>query len=87
MEAMYDDKSLRHLTAEDVYTLAQLRQAKKFLQESNAAVLLKTALICWTEASPPPDSVQQWQVFADNYQTNFYWKQLQVKDEIKAKVL
>jgi hypothetical protein len=26
-------------------------------------------------------------MFADNYQTNFYWKQLHVKDEIKAKVL
>jgi hypothetical protein len=54
MEVMYDDKSLRHSTAEDVYTLAQMQQAKKFLQESTAALLLKTAVICWTEASPPP---------------------------------
>lgn len=46
---MVIDPSLATMTQEDVYTLFQLADAKKFLSDGTQSLLLKNALICWNE--------------------------------------
>lgn len=61
METIYDDKSQSCATNEDVYDLDQLKLAKKFINESTTALLLRNALICWIENQNLPDSVEKYE--------------------------
>ena len=51
METVFNDTSIARLTAEEAYTLSQLVDAKKFMNETTQAWLLRNALICWFENS------------------------------------
>ena len=54
METVFGDTSMANLTNEDAYTLSQLIDAKKFINETTQALLLKNALMCWSENSILP---------------------------------
>ena len=56
MESVYNDTSLRGLGNADVYSNYQLELARKFMNETTSALLLRNALICWFENSTLPDS-------------------------------
>lgn len=80
MESVYDDHTMSSNNEDDVYTLSQLLLGKKFINEFASAVLLKNALICWTENQPLPQSVELYEEFEKNFKKNFFWKQLELKD-------
>lgn len=63
METVYNDTSMKSLTTEAVYNLRQLDDAKKFINESTQALLLKNALMCWFENCTLPDSVELYEKF------------------------
>lgn len=63
METVYNDTSMKSLTTEAVYNLRQLVDAKKFINESTQALLLKNALMCWFENSTLPDSIELYEKF------------------------
>ena len=58
METVFNDPTMGGLSAEDAYKIDQLVDAKKFINETTQALLLRNALICWFENSPMPDSVE-----------------------------
>ena len=60
MESIYDDSSMATCNEDDVYSLHQINLGKKFINDSTSTLLLKNALICWTENSLPPSSVKQY---------------------------
>ena len=85
MESVYDDSSMKKNTEDDVYSLHQLGLGKKFINDSTSALLLKNALICWTENSLAPTTKGQYDIFEENFRKNFFWKQLEMKDTIVKK--
>ena len=58
METVFNDTMMASLTTEEVYNLRQLVDAKKFINESTQALLLRNALMCWYENSTLPDSIE-----------------------------
>lgn len=74
METVFNDDSMASLTSEEVYNLRQLVDAKKFINESTQALLLRNALICWFENSPMPDSNELFDKYETNFRQNFFWK-------------
>ena len=77
METVFGDTSMASLTNEDAYSLSQLLDAKKFISESTQALLLKNALMCWSENSILPADAAGYEVFEKNFRQNFFWKQLE----------
>lgn len=77
METVFNDKTMANLTKEEVYNMAQLTDAKKFINETTQALLLRNGLICWFENSGLPDSTETYEKFESNFRQNFFWKQLQ----------
>ena len=63
METVYNDTTMAKLTAEEVYSLNQLIDAKKFINETTQALLLRNALICWFENSALPDNAEKYEEF------------------------
>ncbi len=61
MESVYDDHSMSTKKEEDVYSLSQILLAKKFINESGSALLLRNALMCWFENSVLPDSTEKYE--------------------------
>ena len=61
MGSVYEDKSMVDNTENDVYSLGQLNLAKKFINESASALMLRNALICWTENQMLPDNLKLYQ--------------------------
>lgn len=61
METVFNDTTMAGLTAEDCYSLNQLIDAKKFMNETTQALLLRNALICWFENSTLPDSAEKYE--------------------------
>jgi hypothetical protein len=86
METVFGDTSMGSLTNEDVYNLDQLINAKKFLNEGTQALLLKNALICWFENSVLPSDAETYEKFEKNFRQNFFWKQLEQKEELAKKL-
>lgn len=60
METVYNDTSMELKTNEDVYTSDQLSLARKFINETTQALLLRNAIICWYENSPMPESSEKY---------------------------
>jgi hypothetical protein len=71
---------------ESVYSLQQLIDAKKFLNETAEAVLLRNALICWYENQPLPSTTEDFDRFEANFKKTFFWKQLEQKEELMRKL-
>jgi hypothetical protein len=86
METVFNDTSMANQTKEDVYNLSQLIDAKKFINESTQALLLRNALICWYENNTLPDNVEDYERFEQNFRQNFFWKQLEQKEELTRKL-
>ncbi len=83
---MFGDQTLKSATSEAAYNLNQILDAKKFLNENTQALLLKNALICWFENSAMPSDLEQYDRFQDSFRQNFFWKQLEKKEEL-SKIL
>jgi hypothetical protein len=45
--------------------------------------LLKRALICWSENSLPPEDMERYERFEQNYMDNFFWKCVEEKELMK----
>lgn len=73
-------------SSEDVYSLNQLIDAKKFINEGTQALLLKNALTCWFENSVLPADSDTYDKFETNFRQNFFWKQLEQKEELSKKL-
>lgn len=86
METVFNDSSMAGLTAEEAYKLDQLIDAKKFINENTQALLLRNALICWFENSTLPDDVEKYEQFESNFRQNYFWKQLDQKEELTRKL-
>lgn len=76
METVFGDASMAQLTNEDVYSLSQLTDAKKFLAENTMALLLRNAVMCWSENSPLPSNVNTYKDYEKKFRDNFFWKLL-----------
>ena len=74
METVFHDTSMANQTKEEVYSLSQLLDAKKFINEGSQALLLRNALICWYEDRPLPDTVEQYEESERHFRQNFFWK-------------
>jgi hypothetical protein len=86
METVFSDSAMASITNEEVYSLRQLVDAKKFINESAQALLLKNALMCWYENAPLPDDIDKFTVFETNFRVNFFWKLIEQKDELSKKL-
>lgn len=86
METVFGDTSMAQLTNEDVYSLSQLNDAKKFLAENTMALLLRTAVMCWCENSPLPNSTKTFLTYEKRFRDNFFWKLLKQKESLQAKL-
>ena len=86
METVFGDQTLKSATNEAAYNLNQILDAKKFLNENTQALLLKNALICGFENSATPTDLEQYDSFQDRFRQNFFWKQLEKKEEL-SKIL
>jgi len=47
---------------------------------------LRNALICWFENSPMPDSNELFDKYEVNFRQNFFWKQMEQKEELTKKL-
>ena len=86
METVFNDTSMGKLKSGQVYNLGQLVDAKKFVNESSQALLLRNALMCWFENSPLPDTHEEYSRWEANFRQNYFWKQLQYKEELTKKL-
>jgi len=86
METVFGDTSMAQLTNEDVYSLSQLNDAKKFLAENTMSLLLRTAVMCWCENSPLPNSIETFRGYEKKFRDNFFWKLLKQKESLQAKL-
>jgi hypothetical protein len=86
METVFGDTSMASLTNEDVYSLSQIIDAKKFINEGTQALLLRNALICWFENSVMPSDSETYEKFEKNFRQNFFWKQLEQKEDLAKKL-
>jgi hypothetical protein len=47
------------------------------------ALLLKNAVICWSENSLMPDTYQRFEMFERNFRDNYFWKCVEEKEIMK----
>lgn len=78
------DPSLASMGNEDVYSIHQLTDAKKFLADSTQSLLLKFALICWNENQVLPDSAEVYAQYEENFRNMFFWKIVEQKENMIA---
>ena len=76
------DPSLATMGTDEVYSLYQLTDAKKFLADGTQALLLKNALICWNENQILPDSPELYAKFEENFRNGFFWKIIEHKENM-----
>jgi len=50
-----------------------------FMQLNTQALLLRNAVMCWTENSTLPHTIELFDKFEVNFKTKFFWKILQYK--------
>jgi hypothetical protein len=86
METVHNESNLSLMQADDVYKFDQLDKSKKFISEFTVALLLKRALICWSENSLPPEDIERYEKFEQNYRDNFFWKCVEEKELMKKNV-
>ena len=73
------------MTREKVYSMAQLGDAKGFLSTTTSALLLKQAVMCWSENTILPDDPNVYEQWEKKFRSQFFWKIIQEKDEMRAK--
>ena len=60
METVNNESNLSDAN-DQVYSYYQLENAKKFISDVTTSLLLKQALICWTENCVAPESAEQFE--------------------------
>ena len=78
----FEDTSIADMGTDEVYSIYQLVDAKKFLAETTQALLLKNAVICWNENQVMPDSAQVYAKFEENFRNQFFWKIVEHKENM-----
>ena len=78
------DPSLADMPNDEVYSIHQLADAKKFLEDGTKALLLKNAIICWNENQLLPDSAATYAKFEANFRDLFFWKIIEHKENLVA---
>lgn len=86
METIHNDTSMKGRHQEDVYDLNQLKKAKQFIQDYTQPLLLKNAIICWTENCTLPDDPRIYERYDTNFKTQFFWKIIQQKEKIISSI-
>jgi citrate synthase len=86
METVCNESNLSLMQADDVYKFEQLEKSKKFISDFTVALLLKRALICWSENSLPPEDIERYERFEQNFMDNFFWKCVEEKEAMKKMV-
>jgi len=80
METAQNEVSMKTITNEDVYDLQQLSKAKNFIIDTTQPLLLKNAVICWTENTVLPDDPKVYEKYESNFRQAFFWKIIQQKE-------
>ena len=70
------------MTREQVYSMSQLKDCKDFLKESTSPLLLKQAVMCWSENQVLPDDPETYGAWEKKFRSMFFWKIIQAKEEI-----
>ena len=83
METLCGDEGLNLMGSDDVYSFRQLDNAKKFISDNTTALLLKNAVICWSENSLTPDTQERYETFERNFRDNYFWKCVEEKEVMK----
>ena len=73
------------MTREKVYSIAQLGDAKSFLSTTTSALLLKQAVMCWSENTILPDDPYVYEKWEKKFRSQFFWKIIQEKEEMLSK--
>ena len=68
------DYNIAKMEADDVYTLSQLADAKKFLSETTQNLLLKNAIICWDSNMVLPQDPTEYKRLERHFIENYFWK-------------
>lgn len=82
MEIFLNDPSFATMSNDEVYSLFQLVDAKRFLSDTTQSLLLKNAIICWNENQVLPDSAQVYAKFEENFRNMFFWKIVEHKENM-----
>jgi hypothetical protein len=82
METVNNESNLSDAN-DQVYSYYQLENAKKFISDVTTSLLLKQALICWTENCVAPESAEQFEKFQRSFRDKFFWKCVEEKEELK----
>ena len=73
------------MTREKVYSISQLKDAKDFMKDNTSALLLKQAVMCWSENQILPDDPVVYEKWERKFRETFFWKIIQEKEDIKQK--
>lgn len=82
METAQNEVQMKNMQNEDVYDLHQLAKAKAFIADTTQPLLLKNAVICWTENTVLPDDPKEYEKYDANFRQQFFWKIIQQKEQI-----
>lgn len=80
------DSSLADMPHDEVYSIHQLTDAKKFLSDGTQALLLKNAIICWNENQVLPESAEIYAKFEANFRNMFFWKIIEFKENMVSQL-
>lgn len=67
---------------DDAYDLNQLSKVKGFLADTCQPLLLKNAIICWTENRLLPDDPKLYERYEENFRNKFFWKIIKQKEKL-----
>lgn len=70
------------MTREQVYSNAQLNDAKNFIKETTSSLLLKFAVMCWTHNQVLPDDANIYEKWEKQFRADFFWKIIEQKENI-----
>ena len=82
MEVFLNDPGFSTMPNDEVYSLYQLPDAKRFISDTTQSLLLKNALICWLENQVLPDSAKVYAKFEENFRNLFFWKIVEHKENM-----
>jgi len=55
-----------------------------FMQLNTQTSLLKNAVICWSENSTLPQTIELYEKYEANFKKKFFWKILQYKQQMAS---
>ena len=82
LESVLNDYSIKDMQNDDPYDLNQLGKAKGFLADTCQPLLLKNAIICWTENRVLPDDPKLYERYEENFRDKFFWKIIKQKERL-----